>query len=55
MPSARAAEFRRAAAVLGFRLTRQTGSHERWTHPDERGPFLFTEGSKPGRHASSKF
>ena len=32
MPSARAADFRRAASKLGFRLARQTGSHERWTH-----------------------
>jgi predicted RNA binding protein YcfA (HicA-like mRNA interferase family) len=36
MPSARADEFRRAAAKLGFFKTRQTGSHERWRHPDGR-------------------
>lgn len=35
MPSAaRADEFRRAAARLGFELRRQTGSHERWIHTD---------------------
>lgn len=36
MPSARAEEFRRAAARLGFERRRQTGSHERWIHPDGR-------------------
>lgn len=53
MPSARAEEFRRVAAKLGFRQTRQAGSHERWQHPDGRattipvhrgmeiGPLLF--------------
>lgn len=29
MPSARAAEFQRVAARLGFERARQTGSHER--------------------------
>ncbi len=38
MPSARAVEFRRVAKRLGFERTRQTGSHERWTHPD--GPAV---------------
>jgi predicted RNA binding protein YcfA (HicA-like mRNA interferase family) len=36
MPSARAEEFRRAATRLGFARSRQTGSHERWIHPDGR-------------------
>jgi predicted RNA binding protein YcfA (HicA-like mRNA interferase family) len=36
MPSARADEFRRVAARLGFERRRQTGSHERWQHPDGR-------------------
>ncbi len=50
MPSARADEFRRAAAKLGFRKSRQSGSHERWIHRGvtipihggrEIGPPLF--------------
>lgn len=36
MPSARAEEFRRAAARLGFERKRQTGSHEQWVHPNGR-------------------
>jgi predicted RNA binding protein YcfA (HicA-like mRNA interferase family) len=36
MPSAKANDFRRCAAKLGFVRIRQTGSHERWTHPDGR-------------------
>ncbi|HTV54234.1 MAG TPA: type II toxin-antitoxin system HicA family toxin [Terriglobia bacterium] len=36
MPSATAREFQRAAHRLGFFRTRQTGSHERWNHPDGR-------------------
>ena len=36
MPSARAEEFRRAAMRLGFERSWQTGSHERWIHPDGR-------------------
>jgi predicted RNA binding protein YcfA (HicA-like mRNA interferase family) len=36
MPSARAEEFRRAAARLGFERCGQTGSHERWIHQDGR-------------------
>ena len=36
MPSARAEEFRRAATRLGFERSRQSGSHERWRHPDGR-------------------
>ncbi|MGA2576284.1 MAG: type II toxin-antitoxin system HicA family toxin [Bryobacteraceae bacterium] len=41
MPSARAAEFRRAAARLGFERRRQTGSHERWIHPDGRAVTTY--------------
>jgi predicted RNA binding protein YcfA (HicA-like mRNA interferase family) len=37
MPSATAREFQRVATALGFMRNRQTGSHERWTHPDGRG------------------
>jgi predicted RNA binding protein YcfA (HicA-like mRNA interferase family) len=36
MPSATAREFQRAATALGFLKRRQTGSHERWIHPDGR-------------------
>ena len=36
MPSATARDFQRVARLLGFVLTRQTGSHERWNHPDGR-------------------
>jgi predicted RNA binding protein YcfA (HicA-like mRNA interferase family) len=36
MPSATAREFQNAARKLGFLRTRQTGSHERWNHPDGR-------------------
>jgi predicted RNA binding protein YcfA (HicA-like mRNA interferase family) len=36
MPSATARERQKAATELGFRKTRQTGSHERWNHPDGR-------------------
>jgi predicted RNA binding protein YcfA (HicA-like mRNA interferase family) len=36
MPSARAEDFRRVALRLGFTRVRQTGSHERWIHPDGR-------------------
>ncbi len=36
MPSAVAREFQKVALKLGFSKTRQTGSHERWKHPDGR-------------------
>ena len=36
MPSATARQFRKVAKKLGFTKSRQTGSHERWTHPDGR-------------------
>ncbi len=44
MPSARADEFRRAASRLGFRKTRQTGSHERWVHQDGRAVTIPIHG-----------
>ena len=44
MPSARAEEFRRAAMRLGFGLRRQTGSHERWIHPDGRSVTIPIHG-----------
>jgi len=46
MPSARAQEFRRAAAQLGFRNIRQTGSHERWNHPDGRAVTIPIHGGR---------
>jgi predicted RNA binding protein YcfA (HicA-like mRNA interferase family) len=36
MPSGTARDFQNAARKLGFSKTRQTGSHERWNHPDGR-------------------
>jgi predicted RNA binding protein YcfA (HicA-like mRNA interferase family) len=44
MPSARAGEFQRAAAKLGFRKARQTGSHERWIHADGRATMIPLHG-----------
>lgn len=44
MPSARAEDFRRVAARLGFECQRQTGSHERWTHADGRGVTIPIHG-----------
>src|SRR3569833_2161193 len=44
MPSARAADFRREAIRLGFIRIRQTGSHERWIHPDGRAVTIPIHG-----------
>ena len=46
MPSARADEFRRVAARLGFLKARQTGSHERWRHPDGRATTIPVHGGR---------
>ncbi len=46
MPSARADDFRRAAARLGFERSRQTGSHERWNHPDGRAVTIPIHGGR---------
>lgn len=46
MPGARAAEFRRAATRLGFLKVRQTGSHERWLHPDGRAVTIPVHGGR---------
>ena len=46
MPSARAGEFQRAAGKLGFRKARQTGSHERWIHPDGRATTIPLHGGR---------
>ena len=44
MPSARAEDFRRAVVRLGFERRRQTGSHERWIHPDGRAVTIPIHG-----------
>jgi predicted RNA binding protein YcfA (HicA-like mRNA interferase family) len=44
MPSAKAYEFQSAARKLGFSKTRQTGSHERWTHADGRAVTIPLHG-----------
>lgn len=46
MPSARADDFRRVAARLGFEKSRQTGSHERWNHRDGRAVTLPIHGGR---------
>ena len=46
MPSARAEEFRRVAAKLGFIKARQTGSHERWRHQDGRATTIPIHGGR---------
>jgi predicted RNA binding protein YcfA (HicA-like mRNA interferase family) len=46
MPSGRAEEFRRVAVRLGFERQRQTGSHERWVHPDGRGVTIPNHGGR---------
>ena len=34
------------ASKLGFTKSRQTGSHERWTHPDGRAVTIPVHGGK---------
>lgn len=46
MPSARAEDFRHVATKPGFRKTRQTGSHERWQHPDGRATTIPVRGGQ---------
>lgn len=46
MPSATARDFQRVAGQLGFVKRRQTGSHERWTHPDGRAVTIPIHGGK---------
>jgi predicted RNA binding protein YcfA (HicA-like mRNA interferase family) len=46
MPSATAREFQRAATALGFARSRQTGSHERWVHPDGRSVTIPLHGGR---------
>ena len=44
MPSATAREFRKVARKLGVSRARQTGSHERWNHPDGRAVTIPIHG-----------
>jgi predicted RNA binding protein YcfA (HicA-like mRNA interferase family) len=46
IPSARAEEFRRVAARLGFQRLRQTGGHERWAHQDGRAVTIPIHGGR---------
>lgn len=46
MPSATARDFQRVARLLGFSKTRQTGSHERWNHPDGRKVTISLHGGR---------
>ena len=46
MPSATARDFQRVAQFLGFVLTRKTGSHERWNHPDGRAVTIPIHGGR---------
>ena len=46
MPSATARELQEAARRLGFFKTRQTGSHERWNHPDGRAVTIPLHGGR---------
>ncbi len=41
---ARARDLERAATTLGFRKTRQRGSHARWQHPDGRATTIPIHG-----------
>jgi len=46
MPSATAREFQTVALKLGFEKKRQTGSHERWNHPDGRSVTIPIHGGR---------
>jgi predicted RNA binding protein YcfA (HicA-like mRNA interferase family) len=46
MPSATAREFQSVAQKLGFEKKRQTGSHERWNHPDGRSVTIPIHGGR---------
>jgi predicted RNA binding protein YcfA (HicA-like mRNA interferase family) len=46
MPSATARDFQRVAYKLGFKKTRQSGSHERWNHPDGRAVTIPLHGGR---------
>jgi len=44
MPSATALEFQTVARKLGFSQSRQSGSHQRWNHPDGRAVTIPLHG-----------
>ncbi len=46
MPSATARDFQRVARLRGFVLICQTGSHERWNHPDGRAVTIPVHGGR---------
>ena len=46
MPSATALEFQTVARKLGFSQTRQSGSHQRWNHPDGRAVTIPVHGGR---------
>jgi predicted RNA binding protein YcfA (HicA-like mRNA interferase family) len=46
MPSATAREFQRVAQILLFVLSRTTGSHQRWNHPDGRSVTIPIHGGR---------
>ena len=46
LPSATARELHTVARRLGFSRTRQTGSHERWNHPDGRAVTIPFHGGR---------
>ncbi|HET7214882.1 MAG TPA: type II toxin-antitoxin system HicA family toxin, partial [Terriglobia bacterium] len=45
-PGATASEFKKVARKLEFKKTRQTGSHERWNHPDGRAVTIPLHGGR---------
>src|SRR5206468_9378447 len=51
MPSATARDFQRVASQIGFIRRRQTGSHERWNHPDGRAVTIPMHGRSRDRTA----
>ena len=46
MPSATTRELQAVASRLGFSKTRQTGSQERWNHPDGRAVTIPLHGDR---------
>jgi predicted RNA binding protein YcfA (HicA-like mRNA interferase family) len=52
MPSATALEFQTIARKLGFSQTRQSGSHQRWNHPDGRAVTIPLHGGREIGHPS---
>jgi predicted RNA binding protein YcfA (HicA-like mRNA interferase family) len=46
MPSGTARDFQDVARKLGFTKSRQTGSQERWNHPDGRAVTIPLHGGR---------